>query len=329
VRLHLRTIKYQQFFIFLKKACFEPYFIQKLDKKIVINLNLFQQVRKNKNMFNKEAIKLLALSKEETRVIDFIGSIPHSTVTNIALETKIPRTTVHFLLKKMAKRELVERIAVNGHYEWKIFSQTALSQRLRKLLSDFESKTDILGGIEGQGIGVEMYNGKERIKEAYKNILKVGRNERVYVIQGNKSAKRALEKIEREYFFDFHKAFKRKGVIMEGIIGESALDIFKKLTVDELESHADRLIVTHIVPDRFIDFYIDIIMCGNYVFIVNPEEEKVIFIKNNSIVQTFKSLFAFIQDNSQKIDLNAYVKKIIEEKPLNNRYSNESAASSG
>jgi len=279
-------------------------------------------------MFNKEAVKLLALSKEENKIFDFVDAIPHSTVTNIASETKIPRTTVHFLLKKMAKRELVERIAVNGHYEWKIFSPTDISQRLRKLLQNFESKTDILGGIEGQGIGVEVYNGKERIKEAYKNILKVGGNERVYVIQGNKSAKRALEKIEREYFFDFHKAFKKKRVIMEGIIGESTLEIFKKLTADELESHADRLIITHIIPDQFIDFYIDIIMCGNHVFFVNQEEEKVIFIKNNSIFQAFKSLFAFIRDNSQKIDLNAFIKKIIEEKTLNNRYSDKSVASS-
>jgi len=279
-------------------------------------------------MFNKEAVKLLALSKEEIKIIDFIGAIPHSTVTNIALETKIPRTTVHFLLKKMAKRELAERIAVNGHYEWKIFSQAVLSQKLRRLLSDFESKTDILGGIEGRGLGVEACNGKERIKEAYKNILKVGSNERVYVIQGNKSAKKALEKIEKEYFFDFHKAFKKKGVIMEGVIGESTLDTFKRLTTKELESHSERLVITHIVPDQFVDFDIDIIMYGNYVFIVNLEEENVIFIKNNSIVQTFKSLFSFIRDNSQKIDLNAYIKKIIEGKILNNRYSNKSTASS-
>lgn len=280
-------------------------------------------------MFNKEAVKLLGLSKKEDRIIKFIGAVPHSTVTNIAMETKIPRTTVHFLLKKMAKRGLAERIAVSGHYEWKVFSQTDFSQKLRRLLSDFEVKTDILGGIEGQGIGVEIYSGKEKVKEIYKNILKAGKNERVYVIQGNKSAKRALEKIEKKYFFNFHKAFKKKGIIMEGVIGESTLDIFKNLAIDELKSHADRLIITHIVPDQFVDFDIDIIIYGNYVFIVNVEEEKIIFIKNNSIIQALKKLFAFIQDNSKKIDLNAYIKQIIENKTLNSRYSNSFVVNSG
>lgn len=265
-------------------------------------------------MFNKEAIKLLALSKKEDKILAFLAGIPHSKVTDIALETKMPRTTVHFLLKKLSKRGLVERIAVNGHYEWKFLSKTEFSKKLRKLLSGFESKTDILGGIEGQGVGVEVYSGKERIKEIYKNILKVGSNERVYIIQGNKSAKRALEKIEKEYFFDFHKAFKKKDVIMEGVIGESTLDLFKKLTIKELESHADRLIITHIVPDQFVNFDIDIIIYGNYVFITNLEEENTIFIKNISITQALKSLLAFMQANSRKIDLNAYIKKIIEDK---------------
>lgn len=263
-------------------------------------------------MFDKDAVKLLALSKNETKILNLLSGILHSTVTYIALETKISRTTVHFLLNKMAKRELVEKVAVNGHYEWKIFSKTDFSQKLRRLLSGFESKTDILGGIEGQGIGVEVYRGKEKIKEIYKNILKVGSNERVYVIQGNKSAKRVLEKIEKEYFFDFHKAFKKKDIIMEGVIGESTLGIFKRLTTKELESHADRSVITHIVPDQFVDFDIDIIMYSNYVFIINLEEENTIFIKNISIVQALKSLLAFMQANSRKIDLNAYIKQIIE-----------------
>lgn len=263
-------------------------------------------------MFNKEAVKLLSLSKKEDKILAFLAGISHSTVTDIAMEIKIPRTTIHFLLKKMAKRELVEKVAVNGHYEWKIFSKTDFSQKLRRLLSDFESKTDILGGIEGQGIGVEVYSGKEKIKEIYKNILKIGSNERVYIIQGNKSAKKALEKIEKEYFFDFHKAFKKKGIIMEGVIGESTLEIFKRLMTGELESHANRLIVTHIVPDQFVDFDIDIIIYGNYVFIINLEEENTVFIKNIFIVHALKSLFAFMQANSRKIDLNAYIKQIIE-----------------
>lgn len=280
-------------------------------------------------MFNKEAIKLLGLSKKEDKIVAFLTGILHSTVTDISLETKIPRTTVHFLLNKLAKRDLVEKVAINGHYEWKIFSKTDFSQKLRKLLSDFESKTDILGGIEGQGIGVEVYRGKEKIKEIYKNFLKVGSNERIYIVQGNKSAKRALEKIEKEYFFDFHKAFKKKDIIMEGVIGESTLDIFKRLTIKELESHANRLIVTHIVPDQFVDFDIDIIIYGNYVFIINIEEENTVFIKNIFIVHALKSLLAFMQINSKKIDLNAYIKEIIENKTLKKPHSDESNESSG
>lgn len=267
-------------------------------------------------MFDKESVKLLALSKKENRILNFLNGIQYSTVTDVAIETKIPRTTVHFLLNKLAKRGLVERISVKDHYEWKFLSKIDFSQKLRRLLSSFENKTDILGGVEGRGIGVEVYSGKERIKEIYKNILKVGSNERVYVIQGNKSAKRALEKIKKEYFFDFHKAFKKKDIIMEGVMGEGTLEIFKRLTTKELESHADRLIIAHIVPDQFIDFDTDIIIYGHYVFIVNFEEEIALFIKNHSIVQALKSLLAFMQANSKKIDINAYIKQIIESRAL-------------
>lgn len=271
----------------------------------------------------------MGLSREEAVILEMLQKTARSSVTGLADSVKIPRTTVHFLLKKLKKRGFVEQIKIGGHYEWKIFSQTDLSRKLRKLLAAFELKSDILGGIEGDDIGVEVYKGKEKIKEIYKNILKVGNNERVYVIQGNKSAKKALQKIDKEYFFDFHKAFKKRRVIMEGVIGESTLEIFKRLTTKELESHSDRLIITHVVPDQFVDFNVDIIMYSNSVFIVNIEEENIIFIKNISIIQALKSLLSFMQANSEKIDLNAYIKQIIENKFYRKLESSDSPVSSG
>jgi len=68
-------------------------------------------------------------------------------VTKIADTSKLPRTTVGFLLKKLKQRGLVEQIKVGRHKEWQIKSLEKISQKLQQIYFKFNnvSAKDTLG----------------------------------------------------------------------------------------------------------------------------------------------------------------------------------------
>ncbi|TAN58355.1 hypothetical protein EPN15_01330 [Patescibacteria group bacterium] len=259
-------------------------------------------------------IKILGLSKKEATIFFELGTCVHITATDLAKKIKIPRTTTLFLLHKLQERGLAEKIPVKNHKEWGLTSREELIKKLRKTIRAFEASHNILGGIADNEIGIEVYQGKNNIKQAYRQILQVGVNDRIYAIQGNKSAALSLEKLEKEYFFDLHKQTKDKKVIIEGVISESTLRLFQKLNINELHSHLDRLIIAYIIPDEYINFDMDIIFFGNLLFLINMEKEIVLFIKNEAIVSAFKGMLLLAQSAGRKIDLNSHIKKLIEEK---------------
>jgi len=169
-------------------------------------------------------------------------------------------------------------------------------------------------GIDAKEVGITVYRGKRQIRKAYELMLDLSKTERVYVIQGNKSAQSALKHMERQYILDFTKKFKKSGIIMEAINGEGVLPLFRGLDTDVLKSHWGRLVVGLLLPDKYLDFGIDIIIFRDTVLLGNIEEEFVVFIKNKAIVDAFSHICLLLQDSGRQFDLNAYVQKLIEEK---------------
>jgi len=150
------------------------------------------------------------------------------------------------------------------------------------------------------------------MKEALRKVLKIGKGRRVYGLQGNRSIGKSLEKIEWSFIFEYHDTLKERGIIMEGIAGESALKIFEKLTKKQLESHLGRLTVIYLAPDEFFDFNIDILVFQNIVMIINYDEETILLIKDSYIQETIKNMILLMESCSRKFDLNKYIKELIE-----------------
>lgn len=262
----------------------------------------------------KKAIAFLGLSPKEKLILGALEEKESYLTSDLARKTKIARTTVHFLLKKLLRRGLVSRVKAANHKEWQLAEREQILGNIKSLFIGLEQSSEALGRIETTALGVEVLRGKNKIKECYRRIFEAGKINRIYFIQGNKSAEVALKKIEKEYFFDFHKELKKRGIIMEGVVGECVLKLFKTLSLWELKSHLGRMIVGHIVPDVYADFSVDILMFKNTVLIVNIDEENIIILRNDSICKIFKNFFELILEKSKKIDLNSYIKTLIEEK---------------
>ncbi|MFH0852354.1 MAG: helix-turn-helix domain-containing protein [bacterium] len=271
-------------------------------------------------MFNqKQAIKFLGISAAEQKILNILEQNGHCLVSGIARKTKIPRTTVHFLLKKLARRGLTSPIKIVNHKEWQMAGREEILGDIKNLLVGFEKPGETLGRVETETLGVEIFRGKNKLQECYEKMFEAGKGNRVFIIQGNGSAEVVMKKLDKEFIYDFHKEFKKRDIIMEGVIGERVLELLKDLNLEELNSHYGRLIVAYAAPDEYLNFNFDVALFKNIAILVNIVEEYAMVIRNGSLVGMLKNFLKILIGNSRKVDLNAHIKKLIEEKLGANR----------
>jgi Icc-related predicted phosphoesterase len=218
-----------------------------------------------------------------------------NSVTHIAIEADLPRTTTGFVLNELAVRGLALRIKVRNHFEW----QLAPTSALPPIFASDSTKTRTLIGVES-------------IEEVTRTISSLSRGERVYVVQGNVSAEKALKKLSREYLHAFHSQLKERQVIIEGVVGQRALKLFREMSADNLRSHKNRLVIAHVVPDRYVDFDCDLYVVRNTVFISHYRDLRTRIITDPAFASAIQLLITYILDNAERIDLNEFIEKEIE-----------------
>jgi len=256
-------------------------------------------------------LKILGLSAKEIAIIKRLKQTNSLKVTNLARLTRIPRTSVEFLLKKLNKRGLVEKVKIRNHYEWQKVDDAILATKFRQLINNLDFYSEVIGKIEDKSIIIEVFRSKAKIIEAATKILKFNPAYRVYYIQCAASAKYQMEKFPKQFVLEFHRKLKKSGIIMEVITAESILPYFNSLSKKELQSHLGRPLITYLVPDQFVDFGADIIIHKNLIIILNYDDESVIYIKNKLFASIFANLFELIQSYSKKYDLNEYMRNLM------------------
>lgn len=266
---------------------------------------------------DKAEQKLLGLTASEAAILSVLkNNTGGFLVTKLAQAVQIPRTTAEFLLKKLKTRGLAEQIKIGGHKEWRLKPAQEVAPKLRQIYFKFSGANTNQGEMVEISADTEItvYAGRKNIKEAYRRMLTAGKNNRVFAIQGNLSAKMSLEKIEWDYFTDLHHDFRRAGIVMEGLMNNETFKLFETLSAAQIRSHLGRLVVLYVIPLEYLDLDLDILFFTNQIYIIDVVAEKIIFIKNERLVKTFKSLFYLAESFGRKINLDEYLKNLIKEK---------------
>ncbi|MEK7063587.1 MAG: hypothetical protein AAB955_02780 [Patescibacteria group bacterium] len=225
-------------------------------------------------------------------------------VTHIAMSSDLPRTTTAFTLWSLASRGLAERTKVNQHWEW----QRTRAERVTDAITTAEE--DLAGTAESghSALSVTTYRGIKNIAEVIKTISSLSKGERVYGIQGNLSAERGLKKLGKEYLAELHRQLRDRQVVINGIVGKSALRFVKNMTTDELRSHLNRLVVAHVVPDEYLNFDCDLYVMRDTVVRVQYGSLFAEVVKDPDFAASLKGLIAFVEAHAEKVDLNAEIK---------------------
>lgn len=246
-------------------------------------------------------IEALNFSPKERAVLHALqtSSSPEK-ISTISLKAKLAHATTTFILQKLEKRKLAERIKVENHFRWKYRKNINIIENLSP-----ESLRDTF---------LHVSSGMENLNKEFMKILEIDGGDRLYAIQGSGIAKTILRKIDNEFIFNFHQEVRRQELIIEGVIAESVFRLFENMSVAQLDSHLDRLTIAYVLPDELIHFPFDVFLFKNTVLLVDYEHERVVRIEDTAFADVFKSLFNLAQQYGTKVDLNQHIKKLIKEK---------------
>lgn len=246
-------------------------------------------------------LEALGLSPKEHAVLVVLQQQPlaHKTV-KVAKEADLPYATAGFVLRKLEKRKLVRRVRSGNHFEWV-----------------YRRNIEMIEGISkssGQGSFFLVVSGMVNIIKELTKILELAPTERFYSIQGAGISKTILKKMDMKFMSRIHDEIRRRKIIIEGVVAESVFNLFQKMNRGELESHLDRMTVAYILPDELIKFPLDIFMFRERVLLVDYEAERLVRVDDSALSQAFKSLFYIAEQYGKKVDLNDYIRKLLDKK---------------
>lgn len=259
------------------------------------------------------------LTAKEIKVFIALLKMGHVTVSALSRAVGLPRTTLYLLLESLEKREFIHKIRVHNHNEWEAIDPKALYRRTRDNTDDLKDSLPELEKIYGSSVGqskpseIIYYRSREGIKKAYEAIFKLNASERAYIIEGSRSTEAKVKVLRKGYILEWQNAFKKRGIILEAIIGERSLKVLDTVDKEVLQSHIGRMVIASILPDVLMNFDADIISFKDTVVIIIVSKDIAVFIHNHEIAEAFKSLFLIAEQVGKKIDLNTYVKNLLKE----------------
>ena len=256
-------------------------------------------------------LEALGLSPKEHAVLVVLQQQPlaHKTV-KVAKEAELPYATTRFILKKLEKRKLVRRVRNGSHMEW-------VYRRNIEMIENIPTGNIPVGGVSASPSRESFFLvvfGMLNIMKELTKILELGPTERLYSIQGAGISKTVLKKMDMKFMYHFHDEVRRRKIIIEGVVAESVLDLFKKMNEGQLLSHLDRMTIAYVLPDELINFPLDIFIFRDRVLLVDYESERLVRIDDGALAQVFKSLFYIAKQYGKKVDLNKYIRELIAEK---------------
>jgi hypothetical protein len=257
----------------------------------------------------KKALDMIGLKEKERNIIAVLKILGSAKVTTISKQSGGVRTTTHFILTTLQKRNIVKKMKVKGHFEWTLNDLKDLQKKYSTSLEDLLN----FYVDEKQIVPLTTYRGKEILKIT-DEIMGLNRSEQVYWIQGLKSAELMLSVMGSINMEKFYKTLKKRQIILEGIGGENTLKALDKLDIRTMKSHLGRLLVAYIVPDKYIQSEVDVITYRKKVVLMDFSKKTALSIEHPGICLTIQALFSFMVDHARKVDINSYMLQIMAKK---------------
>lgn len=274
----------------------------------------------NTHSWVEQAFWDLGISPKETRVYKVLLEIRQGTISDISRHVYMPRTSLYPLLESLERRGFAHQLRVKNHTEWAPADPDDVYRQAKdavKNLGDVLLELKKITPLFGHGVKkseIVFYKSVLGLKRAYESITKLRPGERVYSIEGNQSIKAKQKRFSKKSIAEWQFLFKKSGAILESIISEDTLDLLQKFDTEVLRAHRGRTIIVGVLPNALMDFDADIIIFRNTVIITIVSRDIAIILNSTEIAEAFRNLFFIAQQSGKKMDLNAYIEKILKKR---------------
>ena len=235
---------------------------------------------------------ILGLTQAENKILDSIEVTPLS-ISNIARSTKIPRTSLLYMLGKLSDRELVVTEKRGKRTLWRSNSAVAMKQIPSNDVIVYRDVDAIYGIIE-----------------KWKSLPK---NTRISAIQPDKSIRLSLRKNSLENWLSFNESLKQNAIIIEGIVHEKSVN---SIIAQMGRANAQKIFDSFIgrledyvkIPDEFADVESEIYICKGLALIINWNKEVAIAINNKDMVDLLMAMLTCVKEMGTRYSQNEKMK---------------------
>jgi hypothetical protein len=235
----------------------------------------------------------LGLQPTEKAIIKAVEYSPRN-ISDIARDTKIPRTSLLYMLKKLQRRKLVIQKKQGRRTLWESNLTVASKQMPDK--------------------NITVYRGVPTIFKIMEEWTTLPKNTRVVGIQPDKSIKQSLRKNSLSNWLRINEGIKHNSLIIEGIVHEKSVNsIISEVGKDKakkiFDSFVGRLEDYVKIPDEFADVESEIYICKGSAYIINWNKEIAIGIHDKDMTNLLMSMFSCVKEMGTRYSQNEKMKQ--------------------
>ncbi|MCB9798785.1 hypothetical protein H6758_03605 [Candidatus Nomurabacteria bacterium] len=241
----------------------------------------------------------MLLSEKEKKTLSGLLQNGPSSVSDLSKIILINRTSLYPILEKLLSRGLVSKIQIEGHTVYKALSHQELSSWAKRKQDQTIQETKAF--IEWTHTQprrpqtllseIKYYEGLDGVMNLYDDTWRDNKEKTIYALTDYEQAYKVVgdEFLRNNYF----KKRIEKGVKVKSLLPESAIG---KKDI----SQASALLREMKFIDLFKDLGIEINVYDDKlaIFAFDPKNPSGILIKNNTIANAFKHIFAFLWKSS-------------------------------
>lgn len=265
-------------------------------------------------MNSEETLSLLGLSKKEEKVILALQDGP-STPLLLSRKTHVSRTAVYAILQNLKMRGLAHTNIKNGKKHWSLAPEREIEEALysaKRALLKIPMGREELHGLSDATVIV--HRGQESIRKVLGELLFDHKNERFYGLVGDAAAVYWNAIFPLAETNRFNRALKRNNIIAETIMQDGVLERqTRELGVSWAKEFEGRTTRVNVIDAEYFAHGGQIFIFKQSIYLMALGEELVIEIRNSEMQRMLLMFFKFMQDNSQLIDANELLRKVIAE----------------
>lgn len=260
---------------------------------------------------NSESARFFGLDKYEQVILNSINK-ERFLISEISKITKIPRTSLYYILPRLIDRGFLEKRKIGTKTYWRKTSQKEYLENYQKIISEKEINL----AVNNQNKTKIVY-GVDQLMKTLFSLTEVEPRERWYGIQPKSSIDNIFKKANINKINQFNELVKNKKIIVEGIVHEDYMNITsleKEKLKSVLKSFKGRAIDYAKLPkDYLANTQAEIYLWQNKIAIMNWDKEFAVVIEDDDAFELIKAMFDSTKYMLDKYDQNEkFARKLVE-----------------